>query len=74
MGTGLSELILFSSVQLKRVEGGYGFRFGINPHVNDATMKVCGGGAVVWWWVGKPNIETTRRLHVDQFIVQYSMV
>ena len=23
--------------------------------------KVCGGAVV--WWVGKPNLETTRRLH-----------
>ena len=33
----------------------------IDPPVNDATTKVC--GVVV---VGKPNIETTCRLSVDQ--------
>ena len=36
-----------------------------DPHINDKTTKVCGGGAVRWW-VGKPNMETTLRLRVDQ--------
>ena len=34
-----------------------------DPHVEDATTKkVCGGGVV-----GNPNLETTHRLHVDQY-------
>ena len=37
-----------------------------STHKRCNNEKVCGGGVVVCEWMGKPNLETTRRLRVDQ--------
>ena len=41
-----------------------------DPHVNDATMKKF----VVWWCVGKLNLETTRRLRVEHVQMKHTIL